>query len=125
MTIRRKKILKPAAEGALVPNPSTGHSLSPDGEAVTMTSYWVRRLRAGEVVELEKESSKKTAADIGEKIRKILNGMDASVDNQWTSSGAPAMAYIEAELEDTSIKRADVDAAAPGFNRKSASEGAE
>lgn len=44
------KILKPAGE-ANVRHPGGKH-LKRDGERVEMTSYWLRRLAAGEVVEV-------------------------------------------------------------------------
>jgi hypothetical protein len=45
-----QKRLQPA-EGAKVRHPD-GRPLAPAGELVTMTSYWLRRIAAGDVVEV-------------------------------------------------------------------------
>lgn len=45
-----QKILRPA-EGVKVRHPD-GRHLASDGEAVTMTPYWQRRLATGDVVEV-------------------------------------------------------------------------
>lgn len=44
--------LKPAVEGVKVRKPDGKH-LKADGESVEVTSYWLRRLEAGEVVEVK------------------------------------------------------------------------
>lgn len=46
-----QKILQPAP-GLLVRKPD-GARLNPDGEAVEMISYWLRRLADGDVAEVE------------------------------------------------------------------------
>lgn len=58
------KILKPAGE-AKIRRPDNRKHLKPEGEAVEMNSYWVRRLAAGEVVEVTaaKPAPKKTGGD--------------------------------------------------------------
>lgn len=43
------KFLKPA-DGLKVRKPAGGH-LSPDGEAVELNSYWLRRIADGDVAE--------------------------------------------------------------------------
>ena len=50
------KILKPAGSSK-VRRPDFKH-LNPEGERVQMTSYWVRRLAAGEVVEVSETAAK-------------------------------------------------------------------
>jgi hypothetical protein len=45
-------VLKPV-EGRLVRHPSTYKPLAVDGEAVENNSYWIRKLGAGDVVEVE------------------------------------------------------------------------
>lgn len=54
--MRKVKILKPK-DGLNVPNPLTKLNLNKDGEPVVMSTYWVRRLKDGDVVEV-KESKK-------------------------------------------------------------------
>lgn len=44
-------------------------------------------------------------------------------DEHWTKDGKPALVVVEGLVGDKSISRPDVDAAAPGFNRKAAEEG--
>jgi hypothetical protein len=46
--------LKPV-EGRLVRDPKTQAKLSADGERKPRNSYWIRRLRAGDVVKYEPE----------------------------------------------------------------------
>lgn len=46
------KRLQPSSEGLLVLFPETRRPLSPQGEEVTLTTYWRRRLRSGDVVEV-------------------------------------------------------------------------
>lgn len=57
------KTLKPAGD-ALVRRPD-GQHLSPTGDRVEITSYWMRRLAAGEVVEVvaDKPTAKKTGGE--------------------------------------------------------------
>jgi Protein of unknown function (DUF2635) len=45
------RVLKPAP-GLQVRSPGTGRVLPADGEEVEMSSYWHRRLRDGDVVEV-------------------------------------------------------------------------
>jgi hypothetical protein len=52
--------IKPA-EGRLVRHPGNYQPLAADGEAVEQNSYWVRKLRAGDVVEVnEADEGQKT-----------------------------------------------------------------
>ena len=44
--------LKPA-EGRLVRHPGNYQPLAADGEAVEKNSYWVRKVRAGDVIEVK------------------------------------------------------------------------
>ena len=45
-------------EGLKVPHPMSQKFLHPDGEMVIRSSYWIRRLRDGEVEEIPVESPK-------------------------------------------------------------------
>lgn len=55
-----KKFLKPA-DGRKVRRPDGPH-MRADGELVEMTTYWRRRLRAGEVVEAQRPAAPKKPA---------------------------------------------------------------
>ena len=54
--------LKPAREGLIVRDPDTLKALSQKGEAKRLTTYWRRRLLAGEVVKVGDKPRKKEAA---------------------------------------------------------------
>lgn len=56
------KTLKPAV-GLQVRKP-TGSHLAPEGEPVEMTSYWLRRLNDGDVVEVIESTDKPKAAKL-------------------------------------------------------------
>lgn len=56
----KKCKLKPASEGLLVRKPEGGY-LSDKGEEVAMTTYWERRLKTGDVVDVEADKKKKAA----------------------------------------------------------------
>jgi hypothetical protein len=49
--MNERKVLKPA-QGVKVRKPETGQHLAEGGEEVTVSSYWLRRLAAGDVVEV-------------------------------------------------------------------------
>lgn len=57
-----RKMLKPA-EGCLVRHPGNYRPLAAEGESVEMTSYWIRKQRAGDVVDVNQADpgQKKTA----------------------------------------------------------------
>lgn len=55
-----RKTLKPA-EGRLVRHPGSYKPLAADGEPVEMNSYWHRKLRAGDVLDVT--TQKKSAGD--------------------------------------------------------------
>ena len=47
--------LKPAVPGTVVRDPLTREPLPPDGAEVQMTTYWLRRLAQGDVVQAAAE----------------------------------------------------------------------
>lgn len=49
-----------------------------------------------------------------------LNRLDPADDEHWTADGKPKMAALEVLMGRADITRAQVDAAAPGFNREAA-----
>lgn len=51
--------VKPA-EGCMVRHPGNYKPLAAEGEAVEKTSYWIRKLRAGDVVEVKPAAQAKT-----------------------------------------------------------------
>lgn len=50
------KKVKPKTPGSIVRFPVDGRILPQDGDIVPMTQYWSRRLRFGDVVEVESDS---------------------------------------------------------------------
>ena len=50
--------VKPAREGLKVLVPSTKQALPPEGMEVPRTTYWLRRLRAGDVVACQPKAAK-------------------------------------------------------------------
>jgi hypothetical protein len=54
----KKKMLKPAKEGAKIVNPENGFNLRDSGEMVELNKFWRRRLMSGEVVEVKPEKKK-------------------------------------------------------------------
>jgi hypothetical protein len=55
--------LKPAEKGRIVRDPRNGKPLPDGGDAVPDTSYWRRRLMAGDVKKTTAEAVKKAAAE--------------------------------------------------------------
>jgi hypothetical protein len=53
--------VKPAREGLIVLEPSTKQALPPEGKEVPRTTYWLRRLRSGDVVEVPAKAAKPTS----------------------------------------------------------------
>lgn len=51
--MQQLKKVKPAVEGAIVRFPQDGRILPQEGDIVPMTQYWSRRLRKGDVVEVD------------------------------------------------------------------------
>lgn len=122
MTARQRVTLKPASDDLKVRNPDTGEHLRAEGETVVLTSYWVRRLRDGDVVKTDAPA--KTEGPDADAILAVLSEMDVDNDDQWTGDGLPKMAHIETELG-VNITRADVDAVAPDFTRETAAGSAD
>ncbi len=50
--------VKPSREGLIVLVPATKQPLPPEGAEVPRTTYWMRRRRAGDVVEFTPKASK-------------------------------------------------------------------
>lgn len=61
-------------------------------------------------------------ADFGGRLRKAINDLDPDDDAHWTAEGKPAIAAVTSLYGSTGVTRADVEAAAPGFNRTAAQE---
>lgn len=59
--------IKPARDGLIVRDPQTRTPLAAAGESKPRTSYWLRRLAEGDVVETKPASATKTAAKAQEK----------------------------------------------------------
>lgn len=57
---------------------------------------------------------------VSERIYKAVMSLDPNDDKQWTSTGQPAMAAVEALFGHAGITRKDVEAAAPGWTREDA-----
>ncbi len=121
MTVRKRKILKPAETDGKIRNPSTDRHLASEGEEVVMTSYWIRRLRDGDVIEADARAAQAPAPDFSvDAIGAVLEKMDPADDGQWTKDGLPKLSHIENELGVAPIKREQVAAVAPAFNRDQA-----
>lgn len=52
--------LKPSKKGLKVTNPKHGRDLKEEGELVSLSIYWRRRLKSGEVVEVKEEKKTKS-----------------------------------------------------------------
>lgn len=52
--------LKPASKDVIVRDPTTGKPLADKGEKKPRTSYWIRRLRDGDVIDLDARPEPKT-----------------------------------------------------------------
>ena len=121
MTVRKRKILKPAEADGKVRNPSTDRHLAPEGEEVVVTSYWIRRLRDGDVIEADARAAQAPAARFSaDALSTALEAMDPAADGQWTKDGLPKLSYLEHALGASPIKREDVTTVAPDFNRDQA-----
>jgi len=55
------------------------------------------------------------------RLEKIIHSLNPDNDDHWTQAGKPRLTVIEDALDgDTGITRADIDNAAPGFDREAA-----
>lgn len=59
--------VKPARAGLIVRDPETMKQLPDDGAEVPVNSYWIRRLRDGDVVEVEARTKKLAATKNAQK----------------------------------------------------------
>lgn len=57
------RFLKPATPELVVRDPANGRALPADGAEVELNTYWVRRLRDGDVVEGTQPKASRKAAD--------------------------------------------------------------
>lgn len=55
--------LKPAVPGLVVRMPVTGYALPEEGAEVEMNTYWHRRLRDGDVVEVPQAKAARRSAE--------------------------------------------------------------
>lgn len=56
--------LKPAKKGLIVRHPDTKRPLKEDGQKVQKSSYWLRRLKEGSVIEVDKAESKPKVSSV-------------------------------------------------------------
>lgn len=68
----------------------------------------------------EPETPKAPVAEVNEKLKRAVLGLDPTNDSHWIASGKPALAAVEKAYGSTGLTRADVDAVAPGFVRPTA-----
>ena len=54
--------LKPAKEGLIVRHPKTKRPLNQGGEEVTKSTYWLRRIKDGSVIETKKAAAQTATA---------------------------------------------------------------
>ena len=80
------------------------------------------------VVDLLKKNApapgKQSEPEMTEKIAAAVRGLNPENDEHWTGAGLPAMAAVEDLVGSKDIKRADVEAAVPGWDRDKALEAA-
>ena len=58
---------------------------------------------------------------VNEKLKKVIESLDPSVDEHWTKAGLPSISAVCEAYESNAISRADIEDTAPGFNREMAS----
>ncbi len=115
----------PANEGRSDGAPSVLSDSEPDGQgAEAGTALAVGEEPAGpEAGEAERGAetlggSAESLTD--EKLKRAVLSLDPNNNAHWVANGKPAMAAVEAAYGSAGITRADVDAAAPGYNRDAA-----
>ena len=59
-------------------------------------------------------------SDLSLKVQSALAQLDHSNDDHWTDDGLPKTSVVQTVAKDTTIKRADITAARPGFDRATA-----
>jgi hypothetical protein len=57
--------LKPAKDGLLVRDPDTGKALAAEGEYKPRSTYWIRRLKTGDVIAATPSGKTASAAEKG------------------------------------------------------------
>lgn len=63
------KMLKPAKDGLKVFNPATGLHLNANGEEISISSYWHRMIKCGDVVEVKPAPAPSPKQDQEKKIQ--------------------------------------------------------
>lgn len=62
------------------------------------------------------------APEVNQKLLKAVQNLDPLDDSQWNKDGKPAMTAVEKLYGSAGITRADVEGAAPGWNREKAKD---
>lgn len=84
-----------------------------------------RVVETAEVKETKTEieiANKDPVAETNDKLVEAVMALDPMNDEHWTMDGKPRMDAVEATYGSADIKRADIDAAAPGYDRNAALE---
>jgi len=71
------------------------------------------------------EPAKEPTVELNTKLQKSVLALDPADETHWTKDGKPAMTAVEKLYGSAGITRADVEAAAPGYNREKAKAAAQ
>lgn len=99
-------------------------SLNPAGGAQDQASVGTGDASATETLKLTDPKDPKLAADgdarptEDHKLKRAVEALDHKNDEHWTKHGLPSLDALANIYGSTGIKRADVEAAAPGYRRK-------
>lgn len=66
------------------------------------------------------DGASKTEGEVNTKLLEAVMKLDPANDEHWTQSGEPAIAAVEVVYGSAGIKRADIKAVAPNYNREAA-----
>lgn len=84
--------------------------------------FWVVVDGAGKVISRSRVKQVINDEDTNSKLVESIMSLDPHNDVHWTKHGLPALRAVEAFYGDSSIIRADVEKAVPGWNRATALE---
>lgn len=108
-----------AAEAESILSP--GHANSEEGDA-SIRSKGNGHEDPGLPVEPEVKDKGEPAFPVNMRLRKAVMALDSQKPMHWTAAGLPAMLAVEQAYGDTGFTRADVNAAAPDWDREKAAE---
>ena len=78
--MRKTKVLKPSKKDLVVINPLTGLKIKEEGQEIVMSTYWARRLKCGDVVEVKSQAKSQEPKESKEETKKSQNNKNKKAE---------------------------------------------